>query len=229
MKKKIDKHYEFLTKLYLRLKGFIVSNLIIHSEQQGNSKSELDIIGIRMPFHLQNDRQVNVPDYLECSNQEIEIIIGDVKNYKKLDKVKFNEGLRKDCDSIKKLIEWLGCFETVTPELITKFEVYLNLHRKPDWNGFAQFSETSSIGKFNFKFTFFCPKLSKWNGNGFKYIAGEEMINFIWECLNDKQIINSCSRRYAFEGWNELKDYVRFFKDATNKVTLGDFEQYFKT
>ena len=28
----MDKHYENLTKLYLRLNGFVVSNLILHSE-----------------------------------------------------------------------------------------------------------------------------------------------------------------------------------------------------
>jgi len=225
--KKIDKHYEFLTKLYLRLKGFVVSNLIIHSDRQGNSKSELDIVGIRMPFHLQRDRQVNVPDYLDCSQERIEVIFADVKNYEKLVNVKFNKGLRRDQSSIVKLLEWVGCFERVTGELVTKFDHYLNLHRKLDWNGFAQFAEDSVIGSFNFKFTFFCPRLAEWNGIGFKYIHGDEMINFIWECLNDKQIIESCSRRYAFEGWNELEIYVRFFKYAENKVTLDDFNRHF--
>ena len=118
----MDKHYELLTRLYLRLKGYVTSNLILHSDQWGNSRSELDLVAIRMPHHLQEYRQVNVPDYLDCSKTRIEILIGDVKNYAKLDDVKFNEGLRKDRESIRQLIDWLGIYETVTNEQIDKFE-----------------------------------------------------------------------------------------------------------
>ncbi len=224
---KIDKHYEYLAKLYLRLKGYVVSNLIIHSEQKGYSKTELDIIGVRMPFHTQEDRQVNVVDYLECSMDQIEIIFGDVKNFNKVRDLKFNEGLRTNNESIKKLIKWIGCFENVSSELIKRFEEHLNLHRKFDWNGFAEFSEGSAIGKINFKFTFFCPSLPKWEGKGFKYIDGEEMVDFIWECLNKEKIVDTCSRTYPYESWNELERYVRFFKETETKVTVADFETAF--
>ncbi len=224
----MDKQYEYLTKLYLRLKGFLVSNLIIHSEKKGDSDAEIDIVGIRMPFHLQEDRQVNVDDNLECSNDRIEIIIADVKNTSNIKKVKFNEGLRNSLKSIEKLIHWLGCYEDVTSDIIKKFEKYLNLHRVSNWNGFAQFTEDLPIGKFNLKFTFFCPSLPEWEGEGFKYINGTEMLNFIWECLNDKKIIENCSRTYNYEGWNELEKYVRFFKNTENQFKLADFEEYFK-
>ncbi len=156
----MDVHYEFLTRLYLRLKGYVVSNLILHSENQGNSKSELDIVAIRMPFHSQEYRWVNVPDFLESSNDRIEILIGDVKNHKKLDNVKFNKGLRNDRETIKQLVDWLGIYENVDEEIITKFEEYLNLHRKTNWDNFAEFKEDLALGRFNFKFTFFCPSLS---------------------------------------------------------------------
>ena len=75
MNKNLDKHYENISKLYLRLKGYVVTNLILHSEKSGNLKTELDILGIRMPFHLQENRQVNLFDYLESSKENIEIII----------------------------------------------------------------------------------------------------------------------------------------------------------
>lgn len=44
--------YESLTKLYLRLKGYVVTNLILHPEIDGKSKPELDIVAMRMPHHL---------------------------------------------------------------------------------------------------------------------------------------------------------------------------------
>ena len=224
----MDEHYEYLTKLYLRLKGFIVSNLIIHSENQGDSDSEIDIIGVRMPYHLQDDRQVNVTDELECSNTRIEILIADVKNYKKLENVKFNKGLRKNKQSIEKLLKWLGCFPEINDELINEFYDYFNLHRKKDWNGFVNCQKDLEQGKYNFKFAFFCPSLENWNEKGFKYISGIQMIDFIWECLNNKKTIETCSRKYNFSGWNELEDYVRFFKNSGNKVTIESFEKEFK-
>ena len=223
----MDKHYEYLTKLYLRLKGFIVSNLIIHSETQGDSDSEIDIIGIRMPFHLQEDRQVDVPDELECSNSRIEIIIADVKNCKKIKNVKFNRGLRRNRDSIRKLVNWIGCIPEIDEDIISEFEECLNLHRIKNLDNFVILKKKIDEGNFNIKFTFFCPSLADWNGKGFKYISGNQMIDFIWECLNDKNIIETCSRRYDFGGWNDLEDYVRFFKISEHKVTKQSFEQYF--
>lgn len=222
----MDKHFESLTRLYLRLKGYVCSNLILHSEEEGNLKSELDIVAFRMPHHSQEYRWVNVPDKLNCSDSRLEILIGDVKNVSKLDKVKFNKGLRSDRESIKQLIDWLGVYEKVSEDCVDKFENCLNLHRTKDLKGFSEFDEDLPLGKFKFKFTFFCPSLIEWNGDGFKYIHGQELIDFAWECLNETTKIKTCSRRYDFGGWNELESYVRFFKGKQKKVTIDEFQDY---
>lgn len=227
MKNKLDIHYENISNLYLRLKGYIVTNLIIHSEIQGNSKSELDILGIRMPFHLQENRKVSVFDYLESSKESIEIIIADVKNVNNINKVKFNDGLRKHDSSIQQLIDWIG-ISNQEKDLLNKFKSSLNLHKSTELNGYETFDENLSIGKFSFKFTFFCPSLPEWNGKGFKYIHGDEIIEFIWECLNTINKIDTCSRKYNFENWNEFQEYVCFFKNTNTKITLKEFEEHFK-
>ncbi len=227
MKNKLDTHYENLSNLYLRLKGYVVTNLIIHSENQGDLKSELDILGVRMPFHLQENRKVDVFDYLESSTEYIEIIIADVKNIKNINNVRFNDGLRKYDLSIQQLIDWIG-ISNREKDLLNQFRDSLNLHKLAELNGYQSFNENLSIGKFSFKFTFFCPSLSEWNGKGFKYIHGDEIIDFIWECLNTMTIIDTCSRKYNFENWNEYEDYVRFFKNAKSKITIKEFEEHFK-
>lgn len=223
----MDKHYENLVKLYLRLKGYLVSNLIIHSDVQGDLKSELDIIGVRFPNHMQDYRFVNVEDKLQSSDSRIEIIIADVKNYKNVTNLEFNKGLRQNRESITQLINWLGVFKTVDDKTVEKFEYYLNLHRIKNWDGFAEFQEDLEIGKFNFKFTFFAPSLPEWDGKNLKYIHGEEIIDFIWECLNDLNRLKTCSRLYDFTGWDGYLDYVLFFKRAQKKVTLEDFKTQF--
>jgi hypothetical protein len=152
----MNKHYESLSRLYLRLKGFLASNLILHSEESGNSKSELDIVAVRMPHHSQEYRWVKGNDFLQCSDSRIEILIADVKNTSEPRKVRFNDGLRKDKASIKQLIEWLGVYESVVQEQVEKFEKYLNPHKIEDLNGYAAFDQDSALGKFKFKFTFFC-------------------------------------------------------------------------
>ena len=184
---------------------------------------------MRFPFHNQDYRQVNSEDKLEISDRCIEIVIGDVKNYGNKNNLEFNKGLRKNRQSIEQLVSWLGIFESVDEQIINKFEFYLNLHRKNDWNGFAKFEEDLGIGKFVFKFTFFAPSLAEWDGENFKYISGKEMVEFIWECLNDLNRIESCSRIYDFTSWNEYESYVVFFKRAPSRVTLEDFENHFKT
>jgi len=227
MNKNLNAHYEKIVNLYLRLKGYITTNLIIHSDTQGSLNSELDILAIRMPFHLQIDRQVDLIDYLESSTESIEIIIADVKNTTDINSLKFNKGLRTNNESIEKLIDWIG-ISNVKNDLIDKFRYSLNLNKLSKNNGYEIFNETTSIGNFTFKFTFFCPSLPIWNGKGFKYVHGDEMINFIWECLNTKNIVDSCSRKYNFQNWNNYEEYIRFFKEAETKITIDDFEQHFK-
>ena len=184
----IDKHYESLSKLYLRLKGYVASNLILHSEDKGNLKTELDIIAFRFPYHSQENRKVNFPDYLCCSDSRIEILLADVKNTKRLESVRFNQGLRNDKASIKNLIEWIGTYKTVDDLVINKFERHFNLHNDRNLNSYSEFDEDFDIGKFRFRFVLFCPSLPEWKGNGYKYIHGQEIIDFIWDCLNNKAL-----------------------------------------
>ncbi|QYJ68981.1 hypothetical protein [Flavobacterium litorale] len=227
MNEGLNKHYENLSRLYLRLKGYFVTNLIIHSEKIGNNESELDILGIRMPHHSQDDRKVNVVDYLKSSNERIEIIVADVKNTSNPNKVKFNKGLKNNDSSIEKLVKWVGVSDN-NDEIIKKFKEYLNYHSNKDLTDFATFCKDDlSIGKFTFKFTFFCPSLNKWEVGGYKYIHGEEIFYFIYECLNTDKEVDTCSRLYSYDLWNEYKPYISFFKEAKEKVTKTMFEERF--
>lgn len=225
-KKELNLMYEGLVKLYLRLKGFWVSNLIIHSPTSGKESGEIDIIGVRFPFHRQEDRKVFCTDFLECSIDRIEIIIAEVKNVKKKEDLKFNKGIRSKRESIEKLINWIGCFNEIDSTLISMFEENLNIHRNKELNGFSGFPYDNEIGQFQFKFVFFCPSLEPWKNNGMKYVSAIELLDFIWECLNTNTDIPSCSRTYNFELWNEHQKLVKFFKTQDQRVTKKTFEEW---
>jgi hypothetical protein len=181
-----------------------------------------------MPNHNQSDRKVKTSEFLECRKDYIEIIIADVKNVNNTTEVKFNKGLRRHNSSIFKLIEWLGIYEKTEEYCVEKFKLYLNNHGSEKFKSFTQFEEKCSFGNFNFKFTFFCPQLEDWNGKGYKYINFAEISNYIWDCLNSTIDIESCSRSYNYQAWNNLEKYVRFFKQSDKSPSKIEFESCFK-
>lgn len=221
----LSKDYENLTKLYLRLRGCLVSNLLLHNEHGGGLRSELDVVAVRMPRHSQEYRSVNNDDYIGFSNDRINILIADVKTYNDAAKLKFNDGLRTR-ESVRQLIDWLGVFPVVDDVLVDNFLECLNAHRKKDWSDFPELKFENSFGKFVIKFTFFCPKLTAWNGGSVKYVHGAEILDFCWMCLNETVKIETCSRRYDFMRWNDLESYVRFFKGRVTKPNFAEFESY---
>lgn len=228
MSNEINFHYEYIFKLYLRLNGFLSSNLILHSPIKSNINSEIDIIACKMPYHFQSDRRVD--ELISFNkNERICILIADIKNVNKVDKVEFNKSLRNSNDSITKLIEWLGLYKNINDELIEKFKQFLNHHNSiNNIDEFIGFNEDFEFGKINIVFTFFCPSLEKWNGKGYKYLNFDDVFDFIWKCLNTNDVIETCAREYTLQGWNELKKYVDFFKDQKTKPTKEMFEEKIK-
>ena len=224
MNREFDSILEELSRLYLRLNGFINQNLIIHSGKKGESCGELDIIGIRLPFHLQKDREVDTSPILEVSKKRIQIIVGDCKNYKNRNDLEFSP-IRKNRECIEKLINWIGLQEKGDEALIEKFESCLNVHRNKKIIGFPTIELDRSYGKFDIKFIFFCPSLEKWDGTGFKYIHGQEIFDFIFQCLNKFDEKKHCSKTYNYENWNNFEWIIRYFKGRTSSGTIDDFEK----
>ena len=227
MNREFDSVLEELTRLYLRLNGFINQNLIIHSDVNGESCGELDIIGVRFPFHSQSDREVDTSPILEASKDKIQIIIGDCKNFDKRENLKFSP-LRKKKECIEKLFNWIGLQEKCDDKLIENFESCLNVHRKKNFLGFPTINLDTSYAKFDIKFIFFCPSLEEWDGNSFKYVHGQEIFNYTFRCLNKIDSIERCSRTYNYENWNNYQWLIRYFKDRTSAGTIEDFKNDYK-
>lgn len=202
---------ETLCKLYLRLNGYFVTNLIIHSNIQGTSSSELDIIGVRFPSHFQDDRKVNSSAYLELANDKTEIIIADVKGGSRLE---FNDGLRKQKESVEKLLAWIGIFsDKELGRHIDLVHAALNDIHKDPRNSFRIIDCNLSNGLFRLKFTFFAINKAKPGDSDIKYIHGQEVLDYCWTCLRTNQQIDSCSRQYDYTLWGEFEKLVRYFKE----------------
>ena len=71
---------EDLLSLYLRLNGFFVSSLIVHSHQHGHNRTEIDALAVRFPHNSEPERKVGPDEYLETSAEHIDLLICEVKS-----------------------------------------------------------------------------------------------------------------------------------------------------
>lgn len=217
---------ETLCKLYLRLNGYLVCNLIIHSSEQGNSDSELDIIAVRFPHHKQIDRRVDSSDFLELNNSSTEILIAEIKSGNQ--DLEFNKGLRRNKDSISKLLSWIGIFnENEFKNEIEEIETIMNSIHKDKSNSFIIKDYNLKGGLFRLRFTFFAVDKGVSQSGSQKYIHGQELIDYCWSCLKTTNTIETCSRKYNYEGWGEYEKLVRYFKERT--ADQGTIDDLYKT
>ena len=68
---------EALLHLYLRLNGYFVSGLILHSEVKGQNATELDAIAVRHKFQCEARREVEPSKFL--SPKKADVLICEVR------------------------------------------------------------------------------------------------------------------------------------------------------
>lgn len=221
---------EQLVRLFLRLNGYLTSGLIIHSSQKGNNKTELDIVAVRFPYHKQIDRQVECSKYMDYPTDSIDIIIGEVKGQKA--PANFNAALHNDKDAIEKLVNWLGMFSNEQIYQV-QCDVFKILQPKQinSSEKFDTLKYTFDSGNYTIRAILFCPDRPKPKKNQIKYVYGQLMLDFIWECLRPEILRSTCSTVYPTNMWGiDFKHLVEYFKDE-NKTTVGtvtDLYTHFK-
>jgi hypothetical protein len=130
------KKFELLTKWYLRFNGyFTIDNLIIHAADDlrrisngvvGNY-TDVDVLGIRMPFHAEMTGELKIKNdfNLQCV-EKIDIVIGECKtgNQNGLNNVWSKNNLQ----AIEYLVRFCGVFSE--REQITEVAKALLIHLK---------------------------------------------------------------------------------------------------
>ncbi|NOT77200.1 MAG: hypothetical protein HOP08_19930 [Cyclobacteriaceae bacterium] len=204
-------------------------NYLIHSEKHGRLTSELDIIGIRFPFHSQKDRKVETSPFLEASLDRIEVMIADVKGGEIM---KFNEALTKELVGVQKMLSWIGIFteeELVKYDSIIQNELIAVSEKPIDRFRFLDIDLKS--GRYRIKFIIINVNAEMSKPGELKYLHGEEVLSYCWECLRLNEVVDTCSRRYNYENWgNEYEGIVRYFKSREeNHGTIKAFYDHFKS
>jgi DNA-binding CsgD family transcriptional regulator len=217
---------EDLVRLFLRLNGYFTTGLIIHSPDLGNNKSELDIIGIRFPFHLQEDRVISCSPFLQIPNNTIDIIIGEVKSGEQ--RLQFNSALREDRETINKLIDWIGAFAPIEKARIieeVRAGVTPQIRNSPE--NFIEIRATNSIGTISIRPIIFSVDRPRPSKNQPRFVHGQLILDYIWECLRPENIRPTCSTIYDLQMWGHtLMPIVEYFKDQ-RKTTVGTIEDFY--
>ena len=207
---------ENLTKLYLRLNGYFTSGFIVHSNER-MINSELDIIGIRFPFHNQDDTEHNSSDFLEIP-ENLDIIIAEVKSKGK--SLKFNRSLYNEeaIGSWMKILNWIGFLNNEEQNLKLSQELINSIIPKENsqLKKFRSINlEKSDFGKISIRPIMVSPERINSN-NADKFINWTEINDFLWLCLCPREEREMCGTRYDFTAWGELADLVNVYKARQN-------------
>lgn len=199
-----DKVYEALAALYLRLSGYFVTGLILHSERKGENKGEIDWLAIRHPFHAQEARGVTMPEFLELKDGLTDVILCEVKSSNR----GFNKSTRKP-ESVEDVLHWAGVFSDDQIAIVRR--QFLPLLE--DDAGYDTVREGVTEAAVRVRPLLCWPSLSV-NDTKRWCLTGDEILRFLDECLDPAKAPLTCRRKYGYELWGQsFETVVRWVKE----------------
>jgi len=220
---KLSALQEKLARLYLRLNGYFLSGQVVHASM--HIATELDVLGVRFPFHRQPEREILSSEYLQIPADKVDVIIGEVKGRSAA--VQFNAALRENkTESVEKLVNWFGMFDA--NDAIEVSRDLVALLKTSNTNSPENFKQLIK-NEFSIRPILFAIDRPAPTKNHVKYVHGQEILDYIWKCLRPDESRIDCSVTYNYEAWGEeFADLVKYFKGKTGGVgTAGDLYEYF--
>ncbi len=206
-------------RLYLRLNGFFVTPLIVHSSEFGKTKTELDAVGIRMPFHAQPDRQVGFDPLLELIEPKIEVVLCEVKS--RGEKGHFNPALTDNLSALQYVLRWVGAFSAQElDEVSISLQKQLKLpQKKPPTVVLERGVRVRCL--------IFKPETDRrYDGRPF-FICGGDLLPYIHSCLVPEATRNTCATTYDLTSWGRDEPIVKYVK-SLKTGNLGRMKDMYK-
>lgn len=221
---------ERLVNLFLRLNGYLQSGYIPHSEKWGNAGTDVDRIGIRFPNHSQEEREILCYKNLDIPNESIDIILAEVKN----NSLEFNDTITKIERRAEKnwaqILYWIGLFDDEQiQQLIPEMIAITGKHGRIENETYPNYIHENRYGKITIRPILFSIETDKAKTDKKKWINGEEMILFIWDCFCPEIRRDECSTRYPFTLWgDEFADIVEYIKGRHKEgIGIGTLEEMY--
>jgi hypothetical protein len=204
--------HEVLAALYLRLNGYFTTGLVLHSEKWGHTRTEIDCLAIRHPQHEQPGRRVQLSEFMNAGEEEIDLILCEVKSCP--EQLCFNKALRTDLEALHDTLQWAGVFtERQVNSVAARLQPLLQ-------DGVtAEEARTGVLeGLCRVRPLLCCPPSAEGSVGGW-CLVGSEIISFVDRCLNPPARRDSCSTTYSLRVWGyPFEPMVTYFKD---KQRLG--------
>lgn len=210
------KFQEALATLFLRLNGYFTSGFIVHSPTASGNRTQVDVLAVRFPGHVQPDREVGPAPDLKCSEEELDIIIGEVKS--KGEQLQFNAGLRGSTEAISNVLRWVGAFEEAEiGDLAEKVRLIL----KPQEIAMPNAPTVIGPRRTRIRGLLFSPEYDKRRENQPWFLHGPPIFDYLWRCLHPITPRPQCATEYDFGLWgSELEPIVRYIKASTKPATF---------
>ncbi len=199
---------ERLVGLYLRLNGYFSDGFIVHSEQKGNVKTEVDLLGVRFPYHFEREREILTSDMLSPPTDKIDVVICEVKSG--TNQPHFNAALTKDIYRLPVILRRVGILsEDKVPNI--SHELYQKFLEFED--GQSQSVVIEVEPNIQIRGLLFSPELTESNEEQVAMIDGSEIMDFIYCCLCPATPRPKCSTKYDLGLWGvQYGDIVTYFK-----------------
>jgi hypothetical protein len=215
---------ELIATLYLRLNGYFTSGLILHHPDTGKNLSDVDVLAIRFPWHVQPDREVGPAPELNCSKTETDIVIGEVKS--KGQPLQFNDSVRDSPEAVCRILQWTGAFEQ---QEITGLEPQVRSALSPGALLKSEWPTVQAPRSTRIRGVLFSPEYNSRRENQPWFLPGPPILDYLWRCLHPGAAPPSCSRRYDFGLWGkDLEPLVRYVKESAKPTTFKPFFEDFR-
>lgn len=205
---------EDISALYLRLNGyFLAPRFVIHLPGPQGQKAELDLLGVRFPHNSEPERAIGPSAYFQVSNEAIDFVVCEVKGGE--NNLSFNASLRRteNVDALATLIRWMGAFEEEEiTGLAPRLQQLIHFdHRTAS----DHFPTLPCPRRMQIRAILFAPDRAERTRRVVRYIHGQELTGYIWNCFRPNQPRPTCATKYRINTWGHYSPIVRCFKDPT--------------
>ncbi len=217
---------EALLHLYLRLNGYFITSLIVHSPELGRNLTQIDALAVRHPFNAEPERFVRRSPLLDQPHPTVDLLICEVKS--RGQPLQFNEPFRSSDPAIQTVLRWAGLFDE--PEIYPLVDALRALLQPNTCPERAQRGIAGPRGE-TLRPLLCSPERWTRRGNQPWFISGSEIFSYVDQCLNPPAPRVSCSTRYDFNLWGSaLGPLVRYFKQrpAGNPGKLQDLYRFLR-
>jgi hypothetical protein len=203
---------EDISALYLRLNGYFLAHAFLaHREGPQGLRSEIDLLAVRFPLNSEPERQIGPSGYLQVSNEVIDFLICEVKGGNNA--LSFNSSVRLPGNrtTVETLLRWMGAFpENAVPFWAEKVQELMNTEN----NDPSTFPCARTCLGVQIRTIIFAPDRRPPRGRVRRFVHGDVLINYIWDCFRPDTPRRSCATEYYVRSWARYDHIVRVFKDS---------------